>query len=272
MTITVTVRDVPEDVRDTLAQYARQQGQSLQAFLLAVLTRQSRYARITSRSSPRWKTNSQRAPTPGRMLQPPPTCWPPLAPRAWIRPRRTRPKRAVPDDPQGGAPAGPAVESARGAVPGLLPTRFPEPLAEPALPNGWTMFARSQATNDVSGGDLDRHPTACCRWHGLAGKTQALDVKSDGLTHLGLALLGSVAGGCDSGKIWSVRTVVGRAVTLDHDQIAAHGSSSLGASSAAEAPLRNPACLRMLSRVLGCRSSLGFPETVTTPRLVGCVN
>ncbi len=45
MTITVTVRDVPEDVRDTLAQYARQQGQSLQAFLLAVLTRQSRYAR-----------------------------------------------------------------------------------------------------------------------------------------------------------------------------------------------------------------------------------
>lgn len=45
MTVAVTVRDVPEDVRDTLAQYARQQGQSLQAFLLGVLTRQSRYAR-----------------------------------------------------------------------------------------------------------------------------------------------------------------------------------------------------------------------------------
>ncbi|WP_462188556.1 MULTISPECIES: hypothetical protein [unclassified Frankia] len=45
MPIAVTVRDAPEDVRDTLAQYARQQGQSLQAFLLGVLTRQARYAR-----------------------------------------------------------------------------------------------------------------------------------------------------------------------------------------------------------------------------------
>ncbi|MEX5633546.1 FitA-like ribbon-helix-helix domain-containing protein [Parafrankia sp. FMc2] len=44
MTVAVTIRDVPEDVRDALAQYARQQGQSLQAFLLGVLTRQSRYA------------------------------------------------------------------------------------------------------------------------------------------------------------------------------------------------------------------------------------
>ncbi|WP_076823657.1 MULTISPECIES: hypothetical protein [unclassified Frankia] len=45
MTVAVTVRDVPEDVRDTLAQYARQQGQSLQAFLLGVLARQAGYAR-----------------------------------------------------------------------------------------------------------------------------------------------------------------------------------------------------------------------------------
>ncbi|HVQ90791.1 MAG TPA: hypothetical protein VMU51_07120 [Mycobacteriales bacterium] len=45
MTVAITIRDVPEDVRDILGQYARQQGQSLQAFLLAVLTRQARFAR-----------------------------------------------------------------------------------------------------------------------------------------------------------------------------------------------------------------------------------
>jgi hypothetical protein len=45
MTVAITIRDVPEEVRDTLGQYARQQGQSLQAFLLGVLTRQARFAR-----------------------------------------------------------------------------------------------------------------------------------------------------------------------------------------------------------------------------------
>jgi hypothetical protein len=44
MTVAITIRDVPEDVRDALGQYARQQGQSLQAFLLTVLTRQARFA------------------------------------------------------------------------------------------------------------------------------------------------------------------------------------------------------------------------------------
>lgn len=45
MAVAITIRDVPEDVRDALGQYARQQGQSLQAFLLGVLTRQARFAR-----------------------------------------------------------------------------------------------------------------------------------------------------------------------------------------------------------------------------------
>lgn len=45
MPVAVTIRDVPEDIRDALGQYARQQGQSLQAFLLGLLTRQARFAR-----------------------------------------------------------------------------------------------------------------------------------------------------------------------------------------------------------------------------------
>lgn len=44
MSVAVTIRDVPEDVRDALGQYARQQGQSLQGFLLGLLTRQARFA------------------------------------------------------------------------------------------------------------------------------------------------------------------------------------------------------------------------------------
>lgn len=42
---TLTVRDVPEDVRDALARDARAHGQSLQAFLMSVLTRQASFSR-----------------------------------------------------------------------------------------------------------------------------------------------------------------------------------------------------------------------------------
>ena len=41
----VTVRDVPDEVRDLLAQQAREGGQSLQAYLLAVLRRQAAFSR-----------------------------------------------------------------------------------------------------------------------------------------------------------------------------------------------------------------------------------
>ncbi len=40
MSGTVTIRDVPEEVRDQLALAARERGQSLQAFLLSLLARQ----------------------------------------------------------------------------------------------------------------------------------------------------------------------------------------------------------------------------------------
>ncbi|MQA77393.1 MAG: hypothetical protein GEV10_02750 [Streptosporangiales bacterium] len=41
----VTIRDVPDDVRDALARDARERGQSLQAFLLSVLDRQVAFSR-----------------------------------------------------------------------------------------------------------------------------------------------------------------------------------------------------------------------------------
>ncbi|MBI3686153.1 MAG: hypothetical protein HY241_02225 [Actinobacteria bacterium] len=45
MSVVLTIRDVPDDVRDLLARDARERGQSLQAFLLSVLRRQARFSR-----------------------------------------------------------------------------------------------------------------------------------------------------------------------------------------------------------------------------------
>ena len=45
MATVVTVRDVPDDVRDMLAEQARERGQSLQAYLLSVLRRQAAFSR-----------------------------------------------------------------------------------------------------------------------------------------------------------------------------------------------------------------------------------
>lgn len=41
----LTIRDVPEDVKDALARDARERGQSLQALVLDVLTRQADFGR-----------------------------------------------------------------------------------------------------------------------------------------------------------------------------------------------------------------------------------
>lgn len=45
MTGKLTIRDVPGDVRDALGREARGRGQSLQAYLLSVLTRQASFVR-----------------------------------------------------------------------------------------------------------------------------------------------------------------------------------------------------------------------------------
>jgi antitoxin FitA len=42
---TVTIRDVPDDIRESLANDARERGQSLQAFLLGLLRRQAAFGR-----------------------------------------------------------------------------------------------------------------------------------------------------------------------------------------------------------------------------------
>jgi antitoxin FitA len=43
--VALQIRDVPEDVRDTLAARARENGQSLQAFLLSLVMREASFAR-----------------------------------------------------------------------------------------------------------------------------------------------------------------------------------------------------------------------------------
>lgn len=45
MSVVLTIRDVPDEVRDALAREARERGQSLQAFLKTVLVRQAAFGR-----------------------------------------------------------------------------------------------------------------------------------------------------------------------------------------------------------------------------------
>jgi antitoxin FitA len=45
MTVAIQIRDVPEDVRDMLAEMARMRGQSLQAYLLQVIKAEARKSR-----------------------------------------------------------------------------------------------------------------------------------------------------------------------------------------------------------------------------------
>jgi antitoxin FitA len=45
MGVVLTIRDVPDEVKDALARDARTRGQSLQAFLLGILTRQAEFSR-----------------------------------------------------------------------------------------------------------------------------------------------------------------------------------------------------------------------------------
>jgi len=44
MALALQIRDVPEDVRDRLASEARRRGQSLQAYLLGLVTREAELA------------------------------------------------------------------------------------------------------------------------------------------------------------------------------------------------------------------------------------
>jgi plasmid stability protein len=46
MTVAIQIRDVPEEVRDALAEAAAARGQSMQAYLLEVIAEEARLARI----------------------------------------------------------------------------------------------------------------------------------------------------------------------------------------------------------------------------------
>jgi antitoxin FitA len=48
MTVALQIRDVPEDVRDVLAEMARMRGQSLQAYLLQVIKTEARKSQNAS--------------------------------------------------------------------------------------------------------------------------------------------------------------------------------------------------------------------------------
>ncbi|PSL02797.1 hypothetical protein CLV30_109104 [Haloactinopolyspora alba] len=45
MTVALQIRDVPDEVRDTLASVAAERGKSMQAYLLEVISREARLSR-----------------------------------------------------------------------------------------------------------------------------------------------------------------------------------------------------------------------------------
>jgi hypothetical protein len=61
MTVALQIRDVPDDVRDLLAKQARNRGQSMQAYLLDVVTRE---ARLGAKADLFWGTAHLRVPIP----------------------------------------------------------------------------------------------------------------------------------------------------------------------------------------------------------------
>lgn len=44
MTVSLQIRDVPEDTRDRIAEQARRQGKSVQAYLLELIEREARFS------------------------------------------------------------------------------------------------------------------------------------------------------------------------------------------------------------------------------------
>ena len=58
--VALQIRDVPDDVRDALAERARQAGQSLQGFLLEVVVREASFGRNVAvvGALPQWTTGT----------------------------------------------------------------------------------------------------------------------------------------------------------------------------------------------------------------------
>jgi hypothetical protein len=111
-------------------------------------------------------------------------------------------------------------------------------------------FGGSRLTAAGSRSDGDDRDVARGRRYRFAGEPQTLDMELDGLAHGGFDLFQGVAGRDHARQVRRVGAVVGRAVALDHDRILAH-DSPLPACSAWLPSSFNPACLRILSLVLG---------------------
>jgi antitoxin FitA len=90
--VSIQVRDVPERVRDTLAEVARSRGQSMQAYLLALLEEDARQARNimllrqVRDAGEGYVAPSGETPTTARSEMPPRLSWPPT---------RTGPRRSI---------------------------------------------------------------------------------------------------------------------------------------------------------------------------------
>jgi hypothetical protein len=61
MTVALQIRDVPDDIRDLLAEQARTRGQSMQAYLLDLVSRE---ARLGSRVDMFWPSSEFRVEIP----------------------------------------------------------------------------------------------------------------------------------------------------------------------------------------------------------------
>lgn len=84
-------------------------------------------------------------------------------------------------------------------------------------------------------------------------------MERDGFPDVRIGLFDGVAGGDAAGKVGNVRREIS-GCPLDDDCVAHAGY------------LLIRACLKMLLRVPGAKSSLGLPETVTRPPLDECLN
>lgn len=70
--VALQIRNVPDDVRDALAERARARGESLQAYLLDVVTREAkcnRNVKILERISQRFENSQQSSPGSADILE-----------------------------------------------------------------------------------------------------------------------------------------------------------------------------------------------------------
>lgn len=86
-------------------------------------------------------------------------------------------------------------------------------------------------------------------------------MEGDGIAHLGRTFIDALTGRRDVWEVGAVGRVVGRTGTLDDDQLVDHVFPLSDAAPVRPVSFLIPACFKMLLRVFGRSSSLGFPGT-----------